>query len=115
VTRGRFWALFGSWTVLWLLFAAAYAAVAAISYGSVLLRLLPEVWANMRTPTPEQEQEIAAIIFSPGTAWAVGAGYLGAGLVALGYALMSFGVNARAALAALEEGKIEPSELRASP
>lgn len=106
VTSGRFWALLGAWVVLWFLFAVAYAAVFAAAYGAVLTKIAPLIWQNALNPTVEGMNALAAVFTSPQMIWSVLAGYAGAIFVAFLYALMSFGVNARAAMAALEEGKI---------
>jgi len=107
VTRGRFWALFGSYILLWLLVGAVMTAILTATYGVVFADLWREVFANWPAPPKVLPQDVLARLASPQTWVVIGIGYAGYAVVFLGYALMSYGVNARAALAALEEGKIE--------
>ena len=107
VTRGRFWALLGAWVLLWLIFLAVYSIVGAFTFGAVFAQLWPLMLENFNKPGGDHGAEVAAILLAPGMWTTIGLGYLALILVGLGYALMSFGVNARAALLALEEGKIE--------
>lgn len=106
VTSGRFWPLLGAWVVLWLIFAVIYTAVFAAAYGTVLLEIAPLVWQSATSPTMEGIEDLSEIFMSPRMIWSVAAGYGGGIIAAFLYALMSFGVNARTAMAALEEGKI---------
>jgi hypothetical protein len=104
VTRGRFWALLGSFALLWLIAAIVMCAAAA----PLTLRMWPffqDMWRN-----PGDEEAIRAYmsaIFSRDTIVWVCVSYGAMMIAGLWLALMSYGVNARAALAALEEGKIE--------
>lgn len=107
VTRGRFWALFGSWVILWLIFSVIYLIVSGIVLFAFFAQIAPLAAENFQDPSPENIQGILAAMFSPRMLLSAGISYAAFGVVAVCYALMSFGVNARAALAAMDEGKIE--------
>ena len=119
VTEDRFFALFGSWAVLWLLFALAHAVLFATTYGVLFgdlwMRLL-EDWRNLaqqETALPSETFRLMiARAMSRDGMMLIGAAYVGGLILWTAYALLSFGVNARAALAALDEEKIreEPPE-----
>lgn len=111
VTRDRFWPLFGSFALLYLIMAALWVGPAAYyfitEYGSWQGYI--EAMARMQT-SPEEAQarinEMFAQFASPtGIAQAV-AGYALFVVVSVVWCLLSYGINARAALAALDEGKI---------
>jgi hypothetical protein len=103
VTRGRFWELLGSFALLWLIWIGVLVATSV----PTILRLWPHFRNMSSNPTPESMEDYFAAAFAPeGLVW-----------MALGYSVMIFGglllsvmmygVNARAALAALDEGKIK--------
>lgn len=106
VTRGRFWALFGSFALVWLIWFALAAAASA----PVLMRMWPHVQALFGTINPDTEVVSAyiAAYLAPETLTLVGAGYAVMIIGGLWLSVMFYGINARAALAALEEGKIKP-------
>jgi hypothetical protein len=103
VTKGRFWALLGAFLLLWLMYFVGI----SIFYGVVVFALGANMWTQMASGAgPATEQEALAMFSSP-SVWAP---------IAVLYVLMIvggfvfyialFGINARAAQAALEEGKI---------
>jgi hypothetical protein len=107
VTKGRFWALFGSFLLLWLMLMVG-AFVLTIGLGvAVGLGMMGQIDP---TAGPANQQDMLAMFASP-SMWAP---------IAVLYVLMivgsfvvyvsMFGVNARAALAALEEGKIQAAQ-----
>lgn len=106
VTRDRFFALFGSYALLWVIFAIAYGALAIAAYYPVFGQFFGDTigaWPNV--PAEETFDRYMEIFFSP-TSWInIGAGYAGALVLSLIYSLLSYGINARAVLAAIEEGK----------
>ena len=108
VTRGRFWDLLGSFALLWLAAGLALALVLALTTGPILMQLWPLFQAVWQKPSEANMQAYLTAIASPQTLVLAGLGYAGYFVVLLGLALMSFGVNARAAMAALAEGKIAP-------
>lgn len=106
VTRGRFWELLGSFALLWLIAGVLLALILALTTGPLLIRMWP-LFADMwQKPSETGMQAYFNAIFSPQNLVLYALGYVGYFGVLLGLALMSYGVNARAALAALEEGKI---------
>jgi hypothetical protein len=106
VTRDRFWQLLGSFALLWLIAGVALALVLALTTGPILAQLWPHLESFGRKPSAADMQSYFSAIFAPQSLMLIGLGYLGYFVVLLGLALMSYGVNARAAMAALEEGKI---------
>ena len=111
VTRGRFWALFGSFALLYLILAALWIGPAAYyfitQYGS-WQGYIDEITLLQTSPEEVQARISAAFeqFLSPtGIAQAV-AGYVLMIVVGVVWCLLSYGINARAALAALDEGKI---------
>jgi len=106
VTRGRFWALFGSFALLWVLVTVAIVVLVGGAYAYLFADL---VIAAIQSPTSDHTEAVRAafdrVLTPQGFAIVAGA-YLVYFLVIAIYMLMAYGVNARAALAALEEGKI---------
>lgn len=106
VTRGRFWELLGSFALLWLIAGVLLALILALTTGPFILRMWP-LFADMwQKPSEADMQAYFNALFSPQNLMLYALGYAGYFVVLLGLALMSYGVNARAAMAALEEGKI---------
>jgi hypothetical protein len=104
VTRDRFWSLLGSFFVLWLALAVLMTVVVGALYAALMPEFSADVMANWRTMTPQQ----AALQLMTPQGWTViGASYAIYLLLFVVYAVLAFGSNARAVLAALEEGKIE--------
>lgn len=102
VTKGRFWALFGSFLLIWLMFVVFY-VIAVVALVAVMTSTAVGQLGQGGTSTEQALQAFAAphvlasiIIF---TVLMTIAGY--AVYIAM------FGVNARAAALALEEGKIK--------
>jgi hypothetical protein len=106
VTRGRFWELLGSFALLWLIAGIVLALLLAATTGPIVIRLLPLFEGVWQKPSEANVQAYFSAIFSPQNLALVGLGYVGYFVVLLGLALMSYGVNARATMVALEEGKI---------
>jgi len=111
-SRGRFWALFGAFFLLWLVYMiiACGISVAWLSWA-VGPRLVEIFTAGGSDPTAVSialNQAIADAMTAPGGMLV----YIGVTvvsyLIALFFYVALFGVNARVAQAALEEGKISP-------
>jgi len=103
VTKGRFWALFGSFVLLFVMFFVFY-IIAAFGMTAVMVSL---AMTQVAQPEPQTAEEALRAFANP--AWA---GVLGTFVVVMMIAsfvlyVAMFGVNARAAQAALEEGKIK--------
>jgi len=106
VTRGRFWAVFGSLAVLLVLFFICYIAIAIGVAYAVFGAPLFEALASFPDLDGPRLERLVGNGLTPQALGVAAIGYAGVLVLWIGYALMSFGVNARAALAALEEGKI---------
>jgi hypothetical protein len=110
VTEDRFWALFGSYALLWLIFGIAHVAVFAAVYGALFGPLIADIvaaWPDLPADAPERYLSI----FAAPQSWAtIGIGYLVGLALSLSYSVLSYGINARAVLAAIEEGKIDAAE-----
>ena len=112
VTSDRFVALLGSWALLWLLFGLVYAVLFGVTYGVLVGDLVPQAAATWPAFPAGAAEELTARLFSQRGLTLIGASYAGVFVIWIAYSLMAFGVNARAALAAMEEEKIkeEPPE-----
>lgn len=106
VTRGRFWTLLGSFVVIILIYAVAFLLIGGVGFGFVI----GSSWSDLANlgPMTSNEDSLAAMgrIFSPQNWAIIGAAYLAILVVAMLFAIMFYGVNARAVIAAMEEGKI---------
>ncbi len=107
VTRGRFWPLLGAFALLWLIFGVIYLITNGAGFAFVMGDVFRAVFADWPNVDQERGEEMLRRIFNTQTIAIMVGLYLLNGVVGLGYALMSYGVNARAAMVALEEGKIE--------
>ena len=95
----------GSFALLWLLVAVACVIIFAATYGILLGDLLPRLFTDWTTLPGE---ELGRRVFSPQGWTLLGAAYVANIVVFFIYAMMAYGINARAAIAAQEEGKITP-------
>jgi hypothetical protein len=104
VTKGRFWELLGSYVLLWLMYVVAV-IVLTVAIGLALgFSALSATASN-----PDSSQAIETALASPATLIPIAVIYLLIIIVAFIWILAMFGVNARAAALALEEGKIAPA------
>jgi hypothetical protein len=115
VTKGRFWALLGSFVLLYLIYAAFGLAMGAVWYVTVLGAAAPDLSgigtdpARLNQVVLEFAQAYLRSLTEPRT-WAIlGALQVVGSIVALVFYVATFGINARAAQVALEEGKIKPA------
>lgn len=107
VTRDRFWALLGAYALLWLIFGLGYAALLGALYAPLFGALFTDVMATWPNIPPDLSQRYFEILFAPSTWVVVTVGYACSIVLLLIYMLLSYGVNARTVLAAIDEGKIE--------
>ena len=107
VTRDRFWALFGSYALIWIGFLLVYAIVVALAFGHALLLLWPAFTAHGAKPDSEAMRTFFEQMVSPQGLIGLGLIYGFALIAGMLCAILAYGVNARAARAALDEGKIE--------
>jgi hypothetical protein len=101
VTKGRFWELLGAFAMLFVMYLVA---VMILSFGIVMAIGMSAGSAAMN-PNASQE-DMMRVLASPQTIVPIVLIYLLIIAVAFTWILAMFGVNARAAAAALEEGKI---------
>jgi hypothetical protein len=106
VTRGRFWELLGSFALIWVVACLLWTLVLVLTTGPLLTQIWPLFADLWRDPSPASMQTYMHAILAPQSLAFMALGYAGYFVVLLGLMLMSYGVNARAELAALEEGKI---------
>jgi hypothetical protein len=114
VTRGRFWSLFGSFFLIYIMQFVAGLVLGIVAlfllFGSVFAGL--DMSAAATNPEAFMSAYMAALgqIFSNPTTIALFATYyIIATAIGLFFVVLMFGVNARAVQAALEEGKIKPA------
>lgn len=105
VSKGRFWALFGAYFLLLLMFFVFY-IIFAMAAGFAMAGLM----MTMNGAPPQTPEEAFRIFANP--QWLITVALFAVVMVAASLTLYValFGVNARAAGAALEEGKIKPAE-----
>jgi hypothetical protein len=104
VTKGRFWALLGSYALLFLMYFVGIIILSVIAGMAMGFSIFGAMQAGAEPQSPE---EVWAMFASP-RVWIPGA--ICYGLMIIGvfvFYVALFGVNARAAQAALEEGKIQ--------
>jgi hypothetical protein len=114
VTKGRFLPLFGSFALLYLLYFAGSLAVGAagLLYATGGLPELSGAWNNPQRTAEIMLDAFLAYMdaFTQPSMWPVLAALQAAGVVViLLFYLAMFGVNARAAQAALAEGALKPA------
>ncbi|MES1202046.1 MAG: hypothetical protein ABUS57_11435 [Pseudomonadota bacterium] len=107
VTRGRFWALFGSFFVLGLIWVLVTLVAFGATGGALLVRLWPALVRAETQPSTTASTQLMATLFAPENIGLVGAFYASMIVTSMIFAVLFMGVNARAALAAVEDGKIE--------
>lgn len=104
VTKGRFWALFGSYLLLFLMY---FVGIIILSVAAGLAMGF-SIFGQMQTGVEPQTMEQMLALFASPSVWIPGA--ICYGLMIVGvfvFYVALFGVNARAAQAALAEGKIQ--------
>jgi hypothetical protein len=109
VTKGRFWALFGAFFLLWLIYLIVAIILAVAMFATVLAPAAPSL-STAAAGDPEQFGQALLQVLSQPQSWVVLGVFqiIGLFIGAIFYVAM-YGVNARAAIAALDEGKIKPA------
>lgn len=114
VTKGRFLPLFGSFFLLYAFYTLVSIGLAIAIFALVLGPAAPDLSAAVNDPARfnqvllEVFQTYIASLSNPQNWVVIGAVQLIGTLFAVFFYVVMFGVNARAAVAALEEGKIKP-------
>jgi hypothetical protein len=119
-TQSRFWPLLGSFVLLFLIYLVFFIAAWSVQIGAMLGPSLAEVDWSLATSDPQAVSEQYEQAVLAGMTGMIGnptrlALYLGATIVmtvgGIVFYQLFYGVNARAAAVALEEGKIAPEAL----
>ena len=107
VTRGRVLPLLGSFALLWAIWLVLNVLLWLVVAAGLLMQLLPALWRMFTSPSTADVQAVTAMILAPQNLIPIGIGYA---ILALGGAVLAatfMGVNARAVIAAAEDGKID--------
>lgn len=112
VTRGRFWAILGAFLLLGLLNVAVSIVASSVAFGVFFGGAFAGVDFAAAASDPNvfvkaYVEALEKIFQSPAMLAMIAVYYICASAVSLVFYTLFFGVNARAAQAALEEGKIE--------
>lgn len=115
VTKGRFWALFGSFFLLWAVYFIVVLGVCVGWFAMVLGPSVPDLAAI--TSDPEQFKQVLMealrtylqSLQNPQDWLALVVLQCIGMLIGAVFYVATYGINARAAIAALEEGKIKPA------
>lgn len=107
VTKGRFWALFGAFLLLFVMFFVFYFIVAMV-FGAAMASMAASQMGQ--AGEPQTAQDVFRAFANP--QWMIMVCVFGLVMIAASMTLYValFGVNARAAVAALDEGKIKAAE-----
>jgi len=114
VTKGRFVSLFGSFALIYLLYVIASLALTTAALYLLLPDQIPLIMSIISDPSQaagaigEVLGAYLRVLAQPQSWFILGALQLAGAAVAMLFYVASFGINARAAQAALEEGKIQP-------
>lgn len=106
VTKGRFWALLGAFVLLWLMY---FVGVIVLSGGAVFA--MGAGVAQMQSGAEPQSTEQMFAVFSSPSVWVPLVVCYGLMIIgAFVFYVALFGVNARAALAAINEGRLTAAQ-----
>jgi hypothetical protein len=106
VTKGRFWPLLGSFVLLWLMYFVGIMILSFIASFAMAGAMMSQMQTGAEPSTPEE----AFALFGSPSVWVPLAILYGLMIIgAFVFYVALFGVNARAAQAALDEGKIAPA------
>lgn len=104
VSKGRFWALFGAFFLLFVMFFVAYMIVAVGLGVAMGTTMAAQIGSGVE---PQTAQDAYQVFSNPQFIIMVSAIVVIMTIASMMLYVAMFGVNARAALAALEEGKIK--------
>lgn len=107
VTKGRFWGLFGAFVLLWLMYIVGVFILSGVAGFAMAAGMMGQMQTGQEPATPQD----AAAMFAQPSVWIPLAAIYGVMIIgAFVFYVALFGVNARAAVAALEEGKITAAQ-----
>ncbi|MBY0565029.1 MAG: hypothetical protein K2P58_12685 [Hyphomonadaceae bacterium] len=104
VSKGRFWALFGAFLLLFLMFFVLYIIVSAGLGMAIAGIMMSQVGQGGEPQSPE---DVFRLFANPQVAITIGVIMLVMTVASMMLYVAMFGINARAAALALEEGKIK--------
>lgn len=110
-SRDRFWALFGAFFLLWLIYIALACGITLAWLSWAVGPRLAEIFAAGSDPTAVSiaiNQATMDAMAAPGGMLVYAGVSVVTWIIAILFYVALYGVNARAAVAALEEGKITP-------
>lgn len=109
----RFWALFGAFFLLWLIYIVLVCGITVAWLSWAVGPRLAEIFAGGSDPTAASiaiNQATMDAMAAPGGMLVYAAVTVVTWIIAILFYVALYGVNARAAVAALEEGKITPED-----
>ena len=107
VTKGRFWELFLSFLTLYVLVVIGEIVIVGALIAIFFASLWPTIVNMGNDPTGEQTMAAIGALFTPENLIAVGVTYVILIALSLLVYILFYGINARAVIAAVEDGKIE--------
>jgi hypothetical protein len=111
VSKGRFWALFGSFFLLWLIALVAIIGLEIAAFVTIFSSSGYPLTDVFSSPDPEAVRDVVMHVFAMPRTWAIaGAFYVALLVFYFAIYIGMFGINARAAVAGLEEGKLTPHD-----
>jgi hypothetical protein len=106
VSRGRFWSLLGAFAILYLMLIVGY-FIFAIAFGLAFTTTLMTALGGAHEGAPAASiDQVMQLLLTPSFLVPIGIFYLIIIAAVMSFFIALLGVNARAAQAALEEGKI---------
>ena len=111
VSRDRFWALFGAFLLLWIVYLVAIVIVTTMWMGATMVNVMTDAMGRGAADPTQTAEAINAAIFSALSTPTGIISYvlvqIASGAIGIAFYVALYGVNARAASVALDEGKIQ--------
>ena len=107
VTKGRFWAMFGAYVIVVLIAAVGEIVFFGIVFSIIGAGIIPQIVSAGPNPSEAQVSAILASIFTAQNAIVLAVAYAILLALSLIIYVLFFGINARAVIAAAEDGKID--------
>ncbi len=107
VTKGRFWAMLGSFLIVVLIAFVGEIVFVGIIFAIIGANVLPQIMSAGANPSDAQVSAIFGSIFTAQNAVVLGVAYAILLALSLIIYVLFFGINARAVIAAAEDGKID--------
>jgi hypothetical protein len=107
VTKGRFWALFGAFFLVILIALVAEVVIGGVLLGVVFASVWPTLTGLGPNADPQQVMSVLGSVLTPQNLIVIAVAYVGILALSLFIYVLFYGINARAVLAAAEDGKID--------